>query len=223
MHETFSAVIFDMDGVIVDSEPLHHAVETELLGELDVPVTREEHANFLGMSSRDMWTVIRRNYDLPYRVDELVQRERARFAEHVGREGIPLVPGILELVAELVRRDIPVAVASSSSRDQIDHVLSVAGIAQHFTVRVSGDDVAQSKPDPAIFLHAADMLGVAPAGCIVIEDSPHGVTAARGAGMRVIGFANHNSGSPDLGAAHAVCETMNEILYALCGVYACEC
>lgn len=209
------AVIFDMDGVIVDSEPLHIRLEAQLCRELGASVSKAEAASFLGTNSYDMWRGIRERHGITLSVEELVQRERDRYAEIVRTEGVPLVPGIVEVITAVADAGFLLAVASSAPMEQIDHALELTGVPELFRVRVSGDMVTHSKPDPAIFTLTARKLDVAPRDCVVVEDSPNGVTAARAAGMTSIGFANPASGSPDLSGADLVCRTIEEVRRAI--------
>ncbi|MDT8297668.1 MAG: HAD-IA family hydrolase, partial [Spirochaetaceae bacterium] len=130
---------------------------------------------------------------------------------------IPTVPGVMDLIAELSGADILLAVASSAPHEQIDLVLNRYGIAQHFEVRVSGDDVPRSKPDPAIFLRAAELLRMKPKECVVIEDSAAGVAAAGAAEMRCVAFDSPASPPQDLSAADVRVESMKDIRRLLIG------
>ncbi len=202
-----AAVIFDMDGVIIDSEPLHYRVEGQLFRELGLEIATAEHETFLGMSSADMWRRIGETRPLPRPIDELVQLERQRYRQ-AAREGVPEVPGAVELIRHLAATGVPLAVASSAPLEQIRDTLKVTETEGLFRVQVSGDEVARSKPDPAIFLEAARRLGVAPGGCLVIEDSENGRTAAHAAGMRCLfygpgGFPSMRAIAREMGVPEA--------------------
>lgn len=215
--QSYEAVIFDMDGVILDSEPLHQQLEARMYQELGISVSAEEVRSYIGVNSYEMWRTFRERHGVTRSVEELVQIERDRYRRIVAEQGVPFVPGVLELIRNLAGRGIRLAVASSAPREQIDHALESAEMTALFQARVSGDEVLRSKPDPAIFLLAAERLRVDTGACIVIEDAPHGVAAARAAGMRCIGFADPESGSLDLSKADMVCSSMEEVWYVLEG------
>ena len=181
-----SAVIFDMDGVIIDSEPLHSRLETQIFDELGITVSPGEHQSYLGTSSTQMFTKIKERHHLPQSVPALVENERRRFLELLTTQGVPLISGIRPLLHRLAAAGFKLALASSAPHEQIDAVMEIGALTPFFPVRVSGDDVPMSKPHPEIFLRAAAALRARPEHCWVIEDSEAGVLAAERAGMRCI-------------------------------------
>lgn len=181
-----SAVIFDMDGVIIDSEPLHSRLETQIFDELGITVSPDEHQSYLGTNSTQMFTEIKKRHHLPQSVPALVENERRRFLELLTTQGVPLISGIRPLLHRLAAAGFELALASSAPHEQIDAVMEIGALAPFFPVRVSGDDVPMSKPHPEIFLRAAAALRARPEHCWVIEDSEAGVLAAERAGMRCI-------------------------------------
>ena len=213
------AIIFDMDGVIIDSEPLHMRLEDELFNDLGLGLDVQARAAFLGVSNRDMWQQLKRDHHLSQSVEELIELGSRRYRDAVATEKVPYVPGAVELIRELHARGVPVAIASSSASGWITKTVADAGLEDAITVFVGGDQVAKSKPDPEIFLRAAAGLTGASSSSgdpetdrfIVIEDSPNGVRAAKAAGLYCIGFANPNSGSPDLHGTDRVCSSMEEV------------
>lgn len=211
-----NAVIFDLDGVILDSEAIHIRLERELFIELGFNITHEEHESFVGITGREMFARIanahpRRWHAVARTIEELVALERGRYLAELRSGNVPYVTGALELIGALDRADRPIAVASSAPRDQIEFALTQAQIERMIRCTVSGDEVSRGKPDPEIFLRAAECLDVAPADCWVIEDSRHGVAAAIAAGMRCVGFVNPNSGEQDLSAATSIVTEIAEI------------
>lgn len=180
------AVIFDMDGVIIDSEPLHSRLETQIFDELGITVSPDEHQSYLGTNSTQMFTEIKKRHHLPQSVPALVENERRRFLELLTTQGVPLISGIHPLLHRLAAAGFKLALASSAPHEQIDAVMEIGALAPFFPVRVSGDDVPMSKPHPEIFLRAAAALRARPEHCWVIEDSEAGVLAAERAGMRCI-------------------------------------
>lgn len=211
-----SAVIFDMDGVIIDSEPVHFRIEAALFEEFGIAVPREEHESYVGTASHEMFRRIGATHGARWQeanltLDDVVALERRRYLRELHEQMVPFVPGTIQLMINLYQAGHRIAIASSAPHEQIDEVVRQAHIGAIVKCRVSGDDVARSKPDPEIFLTAAACTGTPPAECWVIEDSAHGVAAARAAGMRCIGFRNSGSGAQDLSAATAIATSMSAV------------
>lgn len=186
----YQLVIFDNDGTLVDSEPTAHRVLSGYLTELGYPTTLEESFHhFLGNAGRNVHTVVADRFGgtLP---DDFTARchDRVFAAFH---DGVDAAPGAAEVLAELRHRELPYCLASSSDHAWIDLTLARSGLRPHLPGRLvfSAEDVAGvGKPAPDLFLHAARAMGVAPDDCLVVEDSPNGVLAARAAGMDVLGY-----------------------------------
>jgi HAD superfamily hydrolase (TIGR01509 family) len=203
-------VIFDMDGVLVDTEPFYFASNNELFRKLGFSVTAEAYVQFVGSSAKGMWTTLKEQFHLPQSVPELIEMEyTAHTAKIAALTALPPIPGIVQLVNRFLTRDIPLGIASSSPRQVIDLTLEKAGLLPYFPVRVAGEDVEHGKPHPDIFLKAADLLDAVPGSCLVIEDSPRGIAGAQAAGMKTVGFRNPNSGNQDLSAADLVVDSFN--------------
>jgi len=182
----FEAVIFDMDGVLIDSEPLHFAVLSELLKRAGHILTRTENENFIGTTSEAMFSTLIARHGLSGTVAEYIARYDEMLVD-VLREPHAPAAGVIPLMARLRQLGSRLAVASSSRRAWVEATLRSLALADAFDVIVSGDDVERGKPDPAIYLLTAQRLGVTPAQCVAIEDSPNGVQSARAAGMTVLG------------------------------------
>ncbi len=184
-----AAVIFDMDGVIVDSEPLHERAFRETLAALGYG---ESHGlNFrdhVGRSDDELWKDFLRVHRPGLGLEELLALKRRRLLELL-RIHQPLFPGAVRLIRRLHGR-VPLALASGSERPVIEAVLDLGQLRPCFAVTVSASEVPRGKPAPDIFLHAARALGVKPERCWVIEDSLPGIAAARAAGMRVVAIPN---------------------------------
>ena len=178
-------IIFDCDGVLVDSEIISFEAEADMLAEIGIPLTvRDLLARFLGTRSASMFATIERESGVKLPPD-FAERAALRTLEAFDHKLRP-IPGIAELLANLPNRK---CVASSSELPRIRHSLTLAGILQHFDPHIfSSTQVKRGKPAPDLFLLAAESMDVAPARCLVIEDSVVGVTAARAAGMTVLGF-----------------------------------
>jgi HAD superfamily hydrolase (TIGR01509 family) len=182
------AVVFDLDGVILDTEELWDETRESLARERGGRWSERAQADMMGMSStewsRYMHDVVGLAEDPDEINREVVQRMLARYEDE-----LPLIPGAVEAVRRLAAR-WPLAVASSSNREMIDGALEAAGLPQLFRSTVSSEEVARGKPAPDVYLEAAQRLGVEPALCAAIEDSSSGIRSADAAGMRVIAIPN---------------------------------
>ncbi len=207
------AVIFDMDGVIVDSEPIHFEVDKRVLKKCGLIINNEVLNPYVGVTNPEMWKDLKEKYDLTLSVEELLKSQSELKIEVFNESNIEAIGGIKELLNELMQNEISTAVASSSPRSFIDAILEKIGITEYFSVILSGEEVQRGKPNPDIFLKTAEMLKVNPKECVVIEDSSAGVKAALSAGMKCIGFNNLNSGSQDLSSASAIVDSIRKIDY----------
>ena len=188
------AVIFDLDGVLMDSERLWNEAKEALVRDAGGHWRDEASRAMLGMSSPEWATYLRD--ELGVRMEpEAISRDVVRRMEEGYRRRLPLLPGAAEAVRATAAR-WPLGLASSSNREIIDLVLQLAGFAGCFRVTVSSEEVARGKPAPDVYLAAARGLGVDPAGCVAIEDSGNGIRSAAAAGMAVIAVPNREYG-PD--------------------------
>ncbi len=197
-------VIFDMDGVLVDSEPMHMRLEREMFERLSLPISEAEHQAFVGMSPAGMWGTIKARFDLPHAVDDLVEMDTDVKAREIGATPLEPIDGVEELIADLEDAGCELAVASSSQKRLIEAVTEGLGLRQRFSQLVSAEEVRRGKPHPDVFLRAAELCGRKPADCLVIEDSANGVRAALAAGMKCVGFVNESAGRQDLSGADLV-------------------
>ncbi|MBP7826350.1 MAG: HAD family phosphatase [Verrucomicrobia bacterium] len=198
-----AAVIFDMDGVLVDSEAHHERAFLDTVAALGYRDRHGlTHADYLGRSDREMWQdFIARNH-APYSLDTLRALKCDRVVAILRRER-PLFPGAFELVENLAVQ-YPLALASGSERPVVDTVLQLRGIGRFFRVTLSAAEVERGKPAPDTFLRAAEQLAVAPEDCWVIEDSKPGIVAALAAGMKVIAITNTHPADELTAATHVV-------------------
>lgn len=203
------AVIFDMDGVIVDSEPRHERAFLEVVRVIGFEGKHSlRFADYVGRSDKELWVDFLKRHRPPHSLDELLEMKRQRVLNIIRTEK-PLFKGLPELVASLSGR-YQLALASGSERPIIEEVLSLEGLRRYFPVVVSSSEVASGKPAPDIFLRAAQLMGVAPERCWVIEDSKPGIAAAIAAGMKVIAVTNTHP-ADELSHATFVARTNEQI------------
>jgi beta-phosphoglucomutase len=203
------AVLFDMDGVIVDSEPHHERAFLDVFQEIGYGQNHGiRFADFIGRSDMTVWHEFVGRHNPPFELDQLVARKQKRVLDLM-QAAEPIFPGLPDLVRFLGAR-FRLAVASGSVHPVIEAVLAMKGLRPFFSTVVSYTDVARGKPAPDIFLRAAELLQVAPEKCCVIEDSKPGVTAGLAAGMQVIAITNTHPASELHGAQHIV-KTYQEI------------
>jgi HAD superfamily hydrolase (TIGR01509 family) len=206
------AVIFDLDGVIIDSEPIHFSIEQKMFKDLKIEICEPEHSSYVGMSSENMWDDIIRKYLLPYCTQELVQKKHLLYLQYLSRVGnLQPIDGIETLIKTLNENGCKVLVASSSPAEIINIVLQKFSLENYFTAKISGTELPQSKPHPGIFLKAATIAQTDPANCLVIEDAENGVIAAKAAGMKCIGYLNPNSGLQNLEAADLIISSFRQL------------
>src|SRR5919198_1128121 len=182
------AVIFDLDGVLIDSERLWNGAKEALVRETGGVWRAESPTVMMGMSSPEWAAYLHDHLRVPMDVDA-INREVVRRMEEGYRRDLPLLPGAVEAVRRLSAR-WPLGLASSSNRELIDLVLEVAGFGDAFRVTVSSEEVERGKPAPDVYLAAARGLGVAAERCVAIEDSSNGLRSAAAAGMTVIAVPN---------------------------------
>lgn len=180
------SVIFDLDGTLVDSEPNYYEAGRQTLAEHGVPgFSWADHERYVGISTQETVADWRERYGLRASVEELFTVKNRRYLE-LARSSTRAYPEMRRFVELLAAEDVPMAVASGSSPEAIQAVLSGTGLDAHLRTVVSADEVARGKPAPDVFLEAARRLGADPAGCVVLEDAAPGAAAAHAAGMRCI-------------------------------------
>lgn len=202
------AVIFDMDGVLIDSGAHHRAAWRALLEEIGEEPAHPEHWRLtIGRPSEEAMPLLLGRSMPEHEVWRLARRKRDLYV-HLARGGIVTVAGVSRFVADLARHKVPRAVGTSASSFDVDRLLAGAGLRRYFDVIVTADDVTFGKPDPEVYLLAAARMRVAPEACVVFEDSLVGVEAARRAGMRAIGVTTAHTGDElrQAGAERAVAD-----------------
>ena len=208
----FKAVIFDMDGVIIDSEPLYFKIQEQLFNDLGFTVSQQEYDTFIGAGMQLMWKILSSKHNLSFTVAQLVKmNNKLIYNTFSNSDSLLETNNFTTFLFSVKNRGMKTAVASSTSKKIINVILSKLGIIQEFDVVISSEEVLHGKPEPDIFLEAATRLNVDPKKCIVIEDSTNGVKAAARAGMKCIGFSNKNSGEQNLSLANIVVENFANI------------
>lgn len=208
------AFIFDMDGVIVDSESIYKEIEKELFDEVGVAVDHEEHISYQGSSNPIMWSLIKEKHGLHHSLEELVamtENKVIRFFS--GLPKIEPMSGVVELLQWLQKNGIKLALASSSSIDVINIVLAKTGLTPFFEVVVDCTEAGAGKPDPTIFLLARKKLGVPKGNCVIMEDSTNGIKAAKAAGIYCIAFSGPGSEHQDKSAADLIIDNFSDLIY----------
>lgn len=207
------AFIFDMDGVLVDSENLYKGIEKELFEEVGAAIDYEEHISYQGSSNPVMWGMIKAKHGLPYSLEYLVSKTEDKVIGFFNNMSVIQPMGdVVELLQWLQAKGIKLALASSSSIDVIRIVLAKSGLAPYFEVIVDCTEAGAGKPDPAIFLLAQKKLGIPKENCIIIEDSINGIKAAIAAGIYCIAFKGPGSEHQDQSSANWRISRFSEII-----------
>lgn len=208
------AVIFDMDGLLLDSEPLYRVTWQTAAADLGFPIDDVLYERFVGRGNMEAEQILREHFGEIFPLDEFHKRWRRDWDERLAASPLARKPGAMELLDLLEQRGIPKALATSSPR--VLALRCLGDLASRFTALVFGDEVSHSKPAPDLFLLASQRLGIKPAHCLVLEDSEAGVRAARAAGMDVIMVPDLVAPSPEVASmATRVCETLHEVVASL--------
>jgi beta-phosphoglucomutase family hydrolase len=202
-RQMIKAVIFDMDGVIVESEHIHIEAEQQTMLEHGVRISAEELHAYTGTTAKFMFTELIKKYKLDTTFEGIFDEKEEIMFKLLEKETRP-TKGVIELLKKLKLKGVKLAIASSSHRRLIEYVLRKLDIGPLFDVVVSAEDVSSGKPSPEIFIKSARRLRVKPVECLVVEDAKLGVEAAKNAGMKVVGYRNPNSGDQDLSRAEMI-------------------
>ena len=213
----FKSVIFDMDGVLVNTESIHFRMYQEFFRELGMELSYEIYAPCIGSTTERLRGILLDVYGVDIRAEENWARIREHEAAIIARDGYGEIPGIREFILDLKNHGIRLAVASSSYYELIIRTLKAVGLYEYFDKIVSGADVKHPKPAPDVFQKAMKELGVKPEECVIVEDSANGVRAAKAAGAACMGFYNPDSGNQDLSLADIIVEGFEEVDWAFAG------
>jgi len=205
------AVIFDMDGVLIDSYHAHFESWRMIAAEEGLQITEEQFAKTFGRTSREIIAALwGQHTPNDAEIRELDERKEAAFRELI-RENFPIMPGAPELLESLHQAGFALAIGSSGPPENVELTVRKLGPAAHFGAIVTGKDVTRGKPDPQVFLLAAERLGVDPRYCAVVEDAPPGIEAAHRAGMKAVGLASTGRTKEMLAAADLVVSSLKEL------------
>jgi HAD superfamily hydrolase (TIGR01509 family) len=209
MQPEIGAVIFDMDGLMLDTEPLYKVAWQAAAAELGHPIDDRSYARLVGRPTGDCERELVEQFGPDFPLDQFRRRWPARWQAQVATHGIQQKPGLREFLTFLDGQGLPVAVATSSETDYTASSLRHAGLEGRFRVVVTGDEVARGKPAPDIYLEAARRLQVAPGSCVALEDSEAGILAANRAGMRALLIPDWTR--PSEAAAQAAFRVLNSL------------
>jgi beta-phosphoglucomutase family hydrolase len=204
------AVIFDMDGVIAETERVHIKAEKQTMLKYGIKISEEELHRYTGTTAKSMFTDLIRKYKLDTTFDKIFN-EKEKILFKLLENNVQPTKGIIELLHKLKEMNIKLGIASSSHKRLVEYIVRKLKIAHFFDSVVSAEDIINSKPNPEIFLESAKRLKLNPAECLVVEDSKLGIDAAKKAGMKCLGYRNPSSGSQDLSKADFVTDDFSKM------------
>ncbi len=208
------AVLFDMDGVIVDTEPLHGRAYQAMFKEVGIPVTKSLYETFTGQSTLEICRQLCELYQLDKSPESLVQIKREAFKSIFRTDNnLEMIPGVLDLIKEYHQNGLTLILASSASMNTINFVFDRFKLDPFFKAKLSGADLKASKPHPEIFINAAKASGFDKKQCIVIEDSTNGIAAAHAAEIYCVAFKSPHSKNQDYSLANIIIDDFKEISY----------
>ncbi|WP_378954356.1 HAD family hydrolase [Pelosinus sp. sgz500959] len=185
LESKIKAIIFDLDGTLVDSEPNYYEGDKKLLEEYGIELTEDMKSKYTGIGSQDMMEDIKKKFNINDSVEKLVAKKNKYYIE-IAKDNTIVFPEMLNFLQLLKKNNFPMAIASGSSPEIIEMIISITNIKSYFDVTLSAEEVKKGKPAPDIFLETAKRLGISPINCLVLEDSQYGVEAAKSAGMYCI-------------------------------------
>jgi|SRR3989344_2188058 len=206
------AVIFDMDGVIIDSESIQSKAFEEVLKEYDKRPIHNKYGivQTVGIRAKENWERLKELYHIDEKIEILITKRRKIYQKLIQSECKPM-PGLLPALDFLKRHKLKLAIASSSNKKNINIVLSKLDIVHYFSVVVSGEEIVNGKPNPDIFLETVKRLHAEPKECIVIEDAESGILAAKAAGMKVIAVPNKYTKHHDFSKSDIVVDSLDRL------------
>ena len=208
------AVLFDMDGVIVDTEPLHRKAYHQMFDDVNINVDEDLYASFTGQSTINICKRLVDHFNLNEAPEELVSLKRKHYKIFFKNDDLELIDGVLDRIQDYHSNDVKLVVASSASMQGIKQIFERFDLNQYFSAKFSGADLKKSKPHPEIFIKAAESTGFSKSECLVIEDSTNGIKAAHSAGIYCVGFKSPHSSHQDYSLANKIITSFEEISYS---------
>lgn len=209
---SIKCIIFDMDGVVIDSEEIHKKAYFETFNFINVDVTEELYKTFTGSSTLNAFQKLLAHFQLDIDPEELVLEKRQRYVNYFENDpALHLVHGVKELIEKAYQQGITLILASSSAMENINRVFNRFQLNDFFKAKISGADLKASKPHPEIFEKAASLSGFSKENCVVIEDSDNGIQAANDAGIFVFGFRNPLAADQTLEKADLIIDDFSQI------------
>ncbi|WP_298533320.1 HAD family phosphatase [uncultured Algibacter sp.] len=209
------AVIFDMDGVIIDSEPMHNKAYHDMFDEVGIDVSTELYESFTGQSTINICKRLCDHFNLKETPETLVALKRKHYKHFFySNSDLGLIDGVLDLIKEYHKNGLTLVLASSAAMTSINQIFERFDLNQYFVAKLSGGDLKESKPHPEIFIRAAEATGFEKEECIVIEDSTNGIEAAKGAGIYCVGYDSFHSKNQDYSKANMVISDFKDITFS---------
>ncbi|SFI53998.1 HAD family hydrolase [Halpernia frigidisoli] len=214
------AVLFDMDGVIVDTEPLHRKAYNKMFDDLGIQVSDELYESFTGYSTKKVSKTLIEKYDLKYNIDELNTWKRKYFKQYFDNDlDFDLLPGVRNLIQNYFENGLKLVLASSASMNTINWVFEKFELNHYFCGKISGDTLNESKPHPEIFILAAEIANEKKEDCLVIEDSTNGILAAHSAEIFCVAYKSEHSKNQNYDKADLVISDYSDIEFAKISKY----
>ncbi|MCB0457507.1 MAG: HAD family phosphatase [Flavobacteriaceae bacterium] len=208
------AVLFDMDGVIVDTEPLHRKAYFMMFAEMGLNVSEALYTSFTGQSTLEICETLVENFSMKQSPKDLVACKRKHFKQLFENDNsLTLLPGVLKLIENYYHNGLALVLASSASMDNINQIFTRFDLDRYFKAKLSGADLKKSKPHPEIFIKATQAADCSPNECMVIEDSTNGILAAKAAGIFCVGYNSLHSKDQDYSQADKVVGDFSELRF----------
>lgn len=213
-------IILDMDGVIINTEPLYIEVEKEMFADYGIPFREQEIYPFMGRTTRVFWQHFLTAYNITtLTLDDAIHQHRTLYLNKLKTyDQLEIIKGLEDWLIQLKARDIPVVIASSSAEEIVATIVKQLQLMRYVKGYISGDSVENSKPSPDIFIKAAQLIGVSPENCIVVEDSENGLLAAQRAGMKRIAYSGVSIEQNHENADYRISEYTDETFKIMTGL-----